>query len=405
MKKNRSYTWRVAGVACMTFGMATTFLSGLSSSLAPYYISIALFGCYLYSMGPDWKAFEAKEITLEQTSQRSLFKGLLFFVLGLLISRIRHMALEGNGWNSENLLMFAVVGVVLLTAYAVYQHNLASEPKVLGEAIRPETLKTSYLNEDRRRYTMVVEEIEDHGRETLVKGIVHGEIHVEDEILLLHPNKEGVYAKVVRIEGEDVSSKKDAPVSLVIDTPEVEMFSVIASYLPSEMPQGPQENPLLAGLSYEYGRNRGNHGFIGVFFNALVHSKFLVPVIMDHSPRNVNGHMEFMQDTKVGFMSVNRTDAGQSQKTFALFTDPTTLRKWRDLFKNGSHPKTLTLTFQDAVTIMWKGHQGIVINPFGPIYVYLSAELIDTITKQESYRKEFGAPGEHHLSFDRNRKD
>ena len=53
---------------------------------------------------------------------------------------------------------------------------------------------------------------------------------------------------------------------------------------------------------------------------------------------------------------------------------------------------------------MMKGHSGIVINAFGPKYVYLPQEMIDIITKQESYRKEFGVPGEKGLSFDKNQK-
>ena len=63
-----------------------------------------------------------------------------------------------------------------------------------------------------------------------------------------------------------------------------------------------------------------------------------------------------------------------------------------------------TVFGKDAVNIMWKGHQGLVINPFGPVFVYLPSELIDVITKQDAYRKEFGNPGEGGMSFDRNNK-
>ncbi len=404
MKRNRSYTWKVIGVALMTFGTVTLIMAGMSSAYAMAYIITALIGLYTYICAFYWAKFEQRQISYKQLLGRSYFICLLLFVVGLAVYRARNIVLNG-GILSDYWPQFLSILILIFTATLFFQRNTKAEPSQIGKPITTENLKTEYLNHDKRRYTMVIEGIEKEENTTRVKGIIHGEIHLNDEIVILHPNKEGVHAIVKQIDDAGTTSKKDAPVTLVLDTDDFEQFSVISSYMPSQMPQGPQENPLLAGLTYEYGKNRTNHAFLSIYINTLIHSKFLVPVLMDHSPRNVNGNMEFTQDTKVGFMAVNRTDQGETTKTFALFTDAHALRKWRDLFKNGKRPKTLTITFQDAVQIMWKGHQGIVLNPFGPIYVYLSAELIDTITKQESYQKEFGAPGEKGLSFDRNRKN
>ena len=271
--------------------------------------------------------------------------------------------------------------------------------------------ETVYTNKENRRYTlMITNVIQDE--QVHVEGIVHGEIKVGDLAVLLFSDGNTKRVRIASVSkgGITATTAKDESVQLSLDglknvnTDDLH-FAVISSILPTDdKPAINVENPLLYGMTYEYARYSREHEFMTRFIRVLTHSRFTVPVMMEHAPSVINGKVGFSQDTKIGFMGVNRSDSGKEVRTFALFTDMEALKGWKQLFRSGKQPSTLGITFQDAVNIMWKGHQGLVINPFGPVFVYLPSELIDVITKQDAYRKEFGNPGEGGMSFDRNNK-
>ena len=317
-----------------------------------------------------------------------------------------------NSVNDPSALYRNLLSMVLvMVALVIFQKKVV--PIDLKAARIENVLKreTVYTNKENRRYTlMITNVIQDE--QVHVEGIVHGEIKVGDLAVLLFSDGNTKRVRIASVSkgGITAATAKDESVQLSLDglknvnTDDLH-FAVISSILPTDdKPAINVENPLLYGMTYEYARYSREHEFMTRFIRVLTHSRFTVPVMMEHAPSVINGKVGFSQDTKIGFMGVNRSDSGKEVRTFALFTDMEALKGWKQLFRSGKQPSTLGITFQDAVNIMWKGHQGLVINPFGPVFVYLPSELIDVITKQDAYRKEFGNPGEGGMSFDRNNK-
>lgn len=317
-----------------------------------------------------------------------------------------------NGINDPSALSRGFIGMFLIAAAGfIFQKKVV--PINLKAARIENVLKreTVYTNKENRRYTLMITNVIQDGQ-MLVEGIAHGEIKVGDLAVLLFSDGNTKRVRIASISKNGITAvnAKDESVQLALDglknvNPDDLRFAIISSILPTDnKPSINVENPLLYGMTYEYARYSREHEFMTRFIRVLTHSRFTVPVMMDHMPSVINGKVGFSQDTKIGFMGVNRSDSGKEVRTFALFTDMEALKGWKQLFRSGKQPSTLGITFQDAVNIMWKGHQGIVINPFGPVFVYLPSELIDVITKQDAYRKEFGNPGEGGMSFDRNNK-
>lgn len=298
--------------------------------------------------------------------------------------------------------------VLMAAAAAVFQKY--GVPVRFGQArldrlfARP----AEFLNREKRRYTMMVTETSHHNG-FMLSGKVHGEIRRGDTAVLLLPSG-GMHRfqiRDVRQGGKPVVSVRDGDAELVAaglkEIPDNLRFAVVSSVLPSgRQASVTAENPMLRGLSYEYASYTHDHEFMTVFVQVLTHSRFMVPVMIDRTDVHA-ASSPGTADAKIGFMAVSRSEGGKETRTFALFSDDNALHGWRQLYQKGS-PATLGITFQDAVSIMKKGHQGIVINPFGPVFVYLSAELIDSIVHQDVYRREFGEPGSNGLSFEnRNR--
>ena len=373
-----------------TMAYALTTLLGIACLIVSFYKQCAILGAIDAKKLPHAYIFWAMMLVC------------IYFVMGHFV----------NAVNDHSSLYRALIGTALLFVAGMIFHKKVV-PINLKAARIENVLKreTVYTNKENRRYTlMITNVIQDE--QVHVEGIVHGEIKVGDLAVLLFSDGNTKRVRIASVSkgGITAATAKDESVQLSLDglknvnTDDLH-FAVISSILPTDdKPAINVENPLLYGMTYEYARYSREHEFMTRFIRVLTHSRFTVPVMMEHAPSVINGKVGFSQDTKIGFMGVNRSDSGKEVRTFALFTDMEALKGWKQLFRSGKQPSTLGITFQDAVNIMWKGHQGLVINPFGPVFVYLPSELIDVITKQDAYRKEFGNPGEGGMSFDRNNK-
>lgn len=291
-------------------------------------------------------------------------------------------------------LVLVMIGYVVALFMFRPKQRPVTKPQVRSLPRVSQPKKTLFLNRESRRYSLMVEKAwSDNGRH--LSGTVHGEMKSGDTVVVISEQgqKEAVVAKLIK-DGSAVDAVKDASAEVVLegDMP-VPLYAVVSSVMPGNLPDSAQENPCLLGMMYEYGRFVHDHAFMNRFIHVLVHSRYLVPV---HIEENMTSSQ---MSTKISFMGVSRSK-GDKMRSFAVFTDADALSRWKAVHQNGHAPLTMSITFQDAVTIMWKGHEGIVIDPFGPKFVFLSSQLIDQITKQDIYRKEFGAPGEHGLSFD-----
>lgn len=371
----------------MVMPYTVTILIGIACLVVSFYKQCAILGAIDAKKLPHAYVFWAMMIVC------------MYFVMGNFV----------NALMDPSSLYRAIAGVVMLiVAGVIFQKKVV--PVNLKAARIENVLKreTVYTNKEKRRYTLMITDVY-HDEHMHVEGIAHGEIKTGDLAVLLLSDGTSKRVRVAAMHkgGNTVVNAKDEAVQLTLDglknvNPDDLHFAVVSSVLPTDnKPSINVENPLLYGMTYEYARYSREHEFMTRFIRVLTHSRFTVPVMMEHMPSVIDGKVGFSQDTKIGFMGVNRTDSGKEVRTFALFTDMEALKGWKQLFRAGKQPSTLGITFQDAVNIMWKGHQGLVINPFGPVFVYLPSELIDVITKQDTYRKEFGNPGEGGMSFDR----
>lgn len=371
--------------SAMLYGLL--FLAGTAGLIVSFYVQCAYLG-----------AVDGKKLP-----QVFLFWGAELFCGALVLYR----SISSAG-QPQAVLQLVISLVMMAGAAAAFQKF--GVPVRFGAArldrlfARP----AEYLNRGKRRYTMMVTRTEQEGGMYLA-GRVHGEIRRGDTAVLLLPSGSAQRFRIrgIRQNGRNVASVRDGEAELLAaglkEKAENLRFAVVSSVLPSgRQPSVTAENPLLRGMSYEYAAYTHDHEFMTSFIRVLTHSRFMVPVMISRTDAK-GAAPGGTADTQIGFMAVSRSEGGKETRTFALFSDEEALHGWRQLYRKG-RPSTLSVTFQDAVSIMKKGHQGIVINPFGPVFVYLPAELINVIVHQDTYRREFGEPGSTGLSFE-NRKN
>ena len=324
-------------------------------------------------------------------SKKELFKSIVFDVLvffGFMFVAGMYALGISNGHEPQEILPNLAFPVLLIFAgmfFYRFRMTTFAIDDVLASAKSGVKLKSAFTNSEKRRVSMVIRKVFHEGKTSRIEGVVHGTLKVKDSVNLYGKKKVKATIKKIVVNDQEV----------ILDTPAAEMYEVISSV---QISRYPLENPKLRALLFEYGELRTDAQYIDAFIQELVHTTFIVPVVMEKTSSVLQKTM------KIGFMAVNRTVNNVEEKTFAVFTDVNALTNWKSLFVNGKEPDTIQITFQDAVQLMMKGHSGIVINAFGPKDVYLPQEMIDIITKQESYRKEFGVPGEKGLSFDKKQK-
>lgn len=319
---------------------------------------------------------------------------LIFYVLSILALGGVFLTVRNGG--SENV-QYAAYAIIL--AMFMYQPNIPSRRTALplqsGRALQQS--HPVYMNMEGRRYTLMIEKI---WMEKLVhvKGTIHGLLKQGDVVMVLCDGMKAQKAVVQAViqNGTMLKEAYDTEVELILDrlVKKPRQYGVVSSVVPGNMPQEAQENPLLSGMMYEYGRFYQDENFRRTFFHVAEHSQFIVPVTLEQQGEGAERAM------RIGFRGIVRNDE-QGKRSFALFTDQEALKNWKSLFGSGRAPLTMSITFHDACAIMLKGHSGIVINPYGPKYVFLSDEMVNRLTESREYRKEFGDPHDGKMSFER----
>jgi hypothetical protein len=297
------------------------------------------------------------------------WKSLVFYALSVIA--LGGVFLTVRRGVSENVEFAACLILIAMFMYRPEVAKRASLPLQSGRALTQ--YHTVYMNMEGRRYTLMIEKLWME-RLVHVSGTVHGLLKQGDVVMVLSDGMKAQKAIVAAIlkNGAELKEAADTEVELILDklVRKPLQYGVISSIVPGQMPGKAQENPLLTGMMYEYGRFYEDENFRHTFFHVAEHSRFLVPVSLE-------------------------------MKSFALFTDQNALHEWKALFTDGKAPLTMVITFHDACQIMFKGHSGIVINPFGPKYVYLTDQMVNRLTESPAYRKEFGDPRQSRMSFER----
>ena len=248
------------------------------------------------------------------------------------------------------------------------------------------------------------------GNGSIVSGQLYGKLNKGDNVYLYQANEKVPQCQIQAIEalvGEKTSivdSAKDTTVSLQLNLPDevtVRKFAVITNLQPQDKvdPKVSIENPALAGIingMVKYGKDNGFHATLAYW---LSHGHFITPIKMDIEPElNENGVAKIKKDTKIGFymlksqIKLTGTPEDKDSLVLPLFTDWVSLRRWKNLAKDGQRVHTQILSFQDVYSMLKRGnvYSGIAVNPFNEIPCTLPIPYLDTITNTPGYKNDFG---------------
>ncbi len=253
-----------------------------------------------------------------------------------------------------------------------------------------------------RRYTLLVEDFFESNRlqGVMVIGYLHGRVREGDTMYLYRQDQPVKEVHVLAIElgpREMVETAKDCQVGLCLDldsTEDVSKYAVVSSIKPVEEERAALviENPRLFGLMMEYPRLYTNSVYMDALLYELCYAKFLVPLYMDRPPLpKEGGGMEFSQDTFIGFRSLKMPN-DESQVVFPAFTDEVATMLWKDAFQEDQPKQFATMQLPHLMVEVDRGHAGLVINPFGPVSVYLPKELLSKVERSEVFEKRYVRP-------------
>jgi len=141
------------------------------------------------------------------------------------------------------------------------------------------------------------------------------------------------------------------------------------------------ENPLLLGMTMEYPVRGQEPAYNNLLIFLMCHTRFVVPA----SITAVSEAKDAPQQVRFPTLP-DMNDTGR--QLLPVFTDWQALSRWEGLFDEEHPEQSVIMTFPEAVAIC-KG-EGIVINPFGPMTIVITAENIKQIVNLDSYKKEFG---------------
>lgn len=253
---------------------------------------------------------------------------------------------------------------------------------------------------EKERFTFLIEDAFQSSRleGVMALGNLHGKVKEGDTAYLYQSMKQPVVVKVIGIEigpRSTVEWAKNQQVGLCLALPEgVELskYSVVSNILQQgEVVRNMEvENPRLLGLSMEYQRLHTIQDYFNVLLYELCQSYFVVPFYMDRPPLpSADGSLKFEKDAKVGF-PVLKKEGEEEKSVLPVFTDQGALWKWKGAFHKDQPKQVMAIRLPDAIAYVKRSHAGIVLNPFGPVAVYLPAELLVQMEATQAYKEKFG---------------
>lgn len=278
-------------------------------------------------------------------------------------------------------------------------------PEQVQEQVQKEVQKqTAKKTGKGRRYTLMVEAVLESARMqgVMVIGNLHGRVREEDTIYLYQPGKPVREVKIIGIElgpREIVETAKNQQVGLVLDIEdinEVSRFAVLSSVKPVEGEKASIiiENPRLFGLMMEYNRLYQNAAYMDALLQELCFAKFLLPLYMEQPPKVLeDGTVGFAKDTFVGVRPLKKPGT-ENELVIPAFTDEVATQAWKNAFQEGQPKRFATMQLPHLMLQIREGRAGLVVNPFGPVPVYFSKELLDQVEKSEVFQNRYVRPAE-----------
>lgn len=260
-------------------------------------------------------------------------------------------------------------------------------------------VKEAPKSAEKDRFTFLIEDGFNASRleGVMVLGNLHGKVKEGDTAYLYQSMKQPVVVKIIGIEigpRSTVEWAKNQQVGLCLEVPEgteLSKYSVISNILQQGeiAPNMEVENPRLLGLSMEYQRLHGMQDYFNVLLYELCQSYFAVPFYMDQPPLpSVDGSLKFGKDAKAGF-PVLKKEGEEEKSVLPVFTDQGALWQWKGAFHKDQPKQVMAIRLPDVIAFVKRGHAGMVLNPFGPVAVYIPAELLAQIENTQVYKDKF----------------
>ncbi len=247
-----------------------------------------------------------------------------------------------------------------------------------------------------RRYTFLVEKVDQYGMTLSVEGNIHGKICEDDGAYLYHAKLPITLAKIIKIKinGTAVEEAEDTRVEITMNLPsfdEVPAFTVLSSIRPQAVLDAINavENPEIVGMLAEFDRFSKDKVFVGNLIFNIAHSKYIMATMV--------GKNEKTNQDMIAYPSLKNSDGAVN---LPLFTDAIAFSRWSDVSSGKLSVKPIVHTFQTIAKMCVGKNNSIVINPFGPKSFLLKESLISSIVNSEGYRKEFGENGDSVIHVD-----
>jgi hypothetical protein len=305
------------------------------------------------------------------------------------VSGYRSASAERSLLSSPKMNPALIVGVAAIAAIVLYFLNYHRFLPRLSQVER--AMKRFSLNG--RRFVFLREEVLENG---LWAGNVSGEMHTGDKVCVIGSDGSRTQTRVRKIQtdGRPCRSVKDAKAVIELGDrkngmPSSGSWPAVSGQLPAgtAVPAVTAENPrisaMLSGLSEHY----EEADFMSCFVYDVVHGQYLVPAKIQNEGGSGDITEAIRGSHDVMFLSVS-SSRDPDKAVYPLFTDWDALSRYTNVMED-EKSVVLLMSFQQAVEMMHKGYDGMVINPFGPASFFLSDSYVHSITSLEGYREEF----------------
>lgn len=237
-------------------------------------------------------------------------------------------------------------------------------------------------NHPTTRFTLMVENVFtiDENESIACVGNLHGTINKGDKFYIVHPK----FPAGIEAVADTLVVDKETPeyayncrlaikITSVTKPGDIPKYSVISNIRPQTQfdPNVPIENPFLIGLSMEYNRLSGDNEYTYSFMVALLTSRLITPAVVNSTTIPADGDKPERTEHKVSFSLIKHPN-DESLHVLPMFTDMSALSLWKNAPARVDNKQSLVpLVFERSAEVALN-NGGMVINPFGPMAVFVS---------------------------------
>ncbi len=246
-------------------------------------------------------------------------------------------------------------------------------------------------NHPTTRITLLVENVFaiDENESIACVGNLHGTINKGDHFYFVHPKfPAGIEAVADTLVVDKETPEYAFNCRLAIKTTsvtkpgDIPKYTVITNIRPQITfdPKIPVENPFLIGMTMEYNRLNSDNEFAYSFMVALLTSRTITPATVELNKIPAEGDKPERTEQKIAFPLIkhpNRDDLN----VLPVFTDMQALSMWKNAPARVDNKQSVVpLIFERSAEVALQ-NGGMVVNPFGPMAVFISKTNIENTLK------------------------